>query len=222
MSRNIDLDKSRKVRIRARVNESSVPKVFTFLNSDGSAHDISSYNFKFLVYRSVGSILKLFTLSVGSGLTVQGDDNNELLLEIDADQATQTPDTYFFRLYSTEEDHTWLNGPFEFHNGEFDSDIEETEVTIGGDEGVTIEITGSGGGLTEGVPQKQGVWTSDAIPTTSGVDEDGTEIKDGYFWLIGGSVGVTIFGVYLVPGTFLWANQDSPTDDFSITGWKFF
>lgn len=144
MSRNIDLDKSRKVRIRARVNESSVPKVFTFLNSDGTPHEILSYNFKFLVYRSVGSVLKLFTLSIGSGLTVQGADNNELLIEITAEQATQTPDTYFFRLYSSEEDHTWLNGAFEFHNGEFDSDITETDITIGGDEGVTIEISGDG------------------------------------------------------------------------------
>lgn len=140
MSRNIDLDKSKKVRIRARVNEASVPKVFTFLNSDGTPHDITTYDFKFLVYKSVGSTIRLFTLSIGSGLTVQGTDNNELLVEITAEQATQTPDTYFFRFYSTEEDHTWLNGAFEFHNGEFDSDILESEIIIGSDEGVTIEI----------------------------------------------------------------------------------
>lgn len=139
---DISIDKSRAVRIKARVNEASVPQVFTFTNEDGTAHDISSYDFKLYVFKRANSTVKLFTLSVGSGLTVQGSGNNELLIEVTDTQASQIPDTYFWRLYSADEDHTWLNGPWEFHNGEHDAVVEEEtiEIKANGDT-VIIEIT---------------------------------------------------------------------------------
>jgi hypothetical protein len=124
----IFLDKSRTIRLRARINEASVPRVLVFQNEDGSAHDISSYDFELIVFKRVNSLTKLFTLTIGAGLTVQGASNNELLIEITAAQATQKADTYFWRLYSVDEDHTWLNGPFEFHQGE--SDNVESEETV--------------------------------------------------------------------------------------------
>lgn len=140
---DISIDKSRAVRIKARVNETSVPQIFTFTNEDGTPHDISGYDFKLYVQKRANSNVKLFTLSIGAGLTVQGDDNNELLIEVTAAQATQSADTYFFRLYSSDEDHTWLNGPWQFHNGEHDAVVEEETITIkaNGDT-VIIEITG--------------------------------------------------------------------------------
>lgn len=146
---DISLDKSRAVRIKARINEASVPQVFVFTNSDGSAHDISSYDFQLIVQKRANSSVKLFTLTIGNGLTVQGDDSNELLIEVTAIRATQTADTYFWRLFSVEEDHTWLNGPWQFHNGEHDAVVEETPITIkeNGDQ-VTIEITGQSSSFT--------------------------------------------------------------------------
>jgi hypothetical protein len=83
-------------------------------------------------------------------------------------------------------------------------------------------ITVNQGGGSSFVSGKQGAWTSNAFPTTSGVSETGSTILDGYYWLIGGSSGVTIGGAYLPPGTYLQANQNSPTSDYSITGWKAF
>lgn len=146
---DISLDKSRAVRIRARTNESSVPQVFIFTNSDGSAHDISGYDFKLYLQKRANSNVKLFTLSVGSGLTVQGSGNNELLIEVTDTQATQTADTYFWRLFSVTEDHTWLNGPWEFFNGESDNVPIETPIVINPNgDSVTIEVTGSGGAFT--------------------------------------------------------------------------
>lgn len=127
---DISIDKSRAVRIKARVNETSVPVVFTFTNSDGSAHDISGYDFKLFVQKRANSNVKLFTLSVGTGLTVQGADNNELLIEVTAAQASQVADSYFFRLYSADEDHTWLNGPWEFHNGEFNDVLSDQDIIV--------------------------------------------------------------------------------------------
>lgn len=142
---DISLDKSKAVRIKARVWESSVPKVFVFTNADGSAHDITSYDFKLYVQKQANSQQKLFTLSVGSGLTIQGVGNNELLIEVTAGQATQAATTYFWRLFSVTEDHTWLNGPWEFYNGESDAVIDETPIVIStsGDT-VIIEVQGSG------------------------------------------------------------------------------
>lgn len=143
---DISIDKSRAVRIKARVNEASVPQVFTFTNEDGTPHDISGYDFKLYLQKRANSSLKLFTLSIGSGLTVQGADSNQLLIEVSAEQARQTADVYFWRLYSADEDHTWLNGPWEFHNGESDAVVEEEGIIVkaNGDE-VIIEIQGRGG-----------------------------------------------------------------------------
>ncbi len=139
---DISLDKSRAVRIKARVNESSVPQIFTFTNEDGTPHDISSYDFKLFVLKQPNSLVKLFMLAVGDGLTIQGAGNNELLVEVSAVRAAQIAGTYFFRLYSSDEDNTWLNGPWVFHNGEHDAVVEDEEITIkaNGDQ-VTIEIT---------------------------------------------------------------------------------
>lgn len=125
---DINLDKSRLVRLRARVREASVPRTLVFENEDESAHAIGSYDFELIVYKRENSLVKLFTLTVGAGLTVV--DTNKLKIEITAAQATEIPGTYFWRLHSIAEDHTWLNGPFEFHQGQSDNIEEEDEVNV--------------------------------------------------------------------------------------------
>ena len=128
------LDKSRNVRLRARVGEASVPRVFKFRTraEDNSVEplDISGFDFELIVFRRANASPRLFTLTEGDGLTVQGDDSDELLVSVTAEQADQRADVYFWRLRSTSEDHTWLNGPFEFHNGESDAILDEDIVQI--------------------------------------------------------------------------------------------
>lgn len=129
---DIFLDKSRNVRIRARINEASVPRVFAFYN-DGSPrtpHDISSYDFELIVYKRTNSLVQLFKLNIGDGLSVEGDDLNKLRIEVTDDQAAQRADTYFYRIRSVAEDHTWFNGPWEFHQGESDAILEDEELHI--------------------------------------------------------------------------------------------
>jgi len=48
--------------------------------------------------------------------------------------------TYFYRIWSDDEDSTWLNGPFQFHNGEFDgvNSPDPFTITTGG---VTVEVS---------------------------------------------------------------------------------
>ncbi len=127
---NISLDKSRNVRIFARVGETSVPRVLKFFQEDEvTPYDISTLDFKLAVFKRHNTTQRFFTLSIGSGLTVGGTDN-ELTIEITAAQADQVPGTYFYRLYSVTEDHTWLNGPWTFHMGESDNVEEEETVSI--------------------------------------------------------------------------------------------
>jgi len=131
--RDINLDKSRLVRLHARVREASVPRTLVFVEQDPDTdeitdHDITDYDFELIVYKSQNSLVKLFTLTIGEGLEVV--DTNKLLIEITAAQATVNPGTYFWRLHSIDEDHTWLNGPFEFHQGESDNVEEEDTVNI--------------------------------------------------------------------------------------------
>ena len=128
----IFLDKSRNVRIRARINEASVPRVFTFYNdrSPRTPHDISGYDFELIVFKRGNSLVRLFTLTIGDGLTVEGDDDNKLRIEVTEARATQRMDTYFWRLRSVDEDHTWFNGAWEFHQGESDAVVEDEELHI--------------------------------------------------------------------------------------------
>lgn len=130
----IYLDKSRNVRIRARIGEASVPRTLKFFeeddNGDLTPHDISGYDFKLFVFKRSNSPQKLFTLAIGDGLEVTGADNNWLQIDVSQERADQKADTYFYRLYSADEDHTWLNGPWEFYHGESDNVEEEETVNI--------------------------------------------------------------------------------------------
>lgn len=130
---DVYLDKSRTIRLRARIGEASVPRVFKFRTRDGlntAPYDITAHGFRLIVFKRPNSQVKLFTLTIGDGLTVQGADSDELLVEISQLRSDQKADTYFWRLYASDEDHTWLNGPFEFHNGENDAVLNEDVISI--------------------------------------------------------------------------------------------
>jgi len=127
---DISLDKSRSIRLFARVNEDSVPRTLIFQDEAGAAFDISALDFELYVFKRSNSTQKLFTLTIGDGLEVSGADDNELIISITQARATQKPDTYFWRLFSASENHTWLNGAFVFHMGESDNVEEEETVNI--------------------------------------------------------------------------------------------
>jgi hypothetical protein len=136
--KEIYLDKSRNVRLRARIGEASVPRVFKFRTKDEitgetSPHNISGYDFELIVFKRANSLVRLFTLTIGDGLSINDgsdEDEDELTVEISEERAAQRADTNFWRLRSKTEDHTWLNGPFEFHNGENDAMEAEEVVKI--------------------------------------------------------------------------------------------
>lgn len=140
MERYAKLSKDGLLNLEARVNEASVPAVFTFLNEDGSAHDISSYDFELIVKKIPQAGQNVFKLTVGSGLTIGGAGNNELTIEITAAQATVNPNVYFWRLYASAEDHTWLSGDFEFYAGKPKQRTQTETITIA-QSGTPVTIT---------------------------------------------------------------------------------
>lgn len=164
-------DKSRTLQLFARIGETGVPKVLTFVNEDGTDHAIASYDFELQVYSRPNSPTALFTLAIGSGLTVQN--TNELLIEITAAQAARDVDTYFWKLYSDTEDHTWLNGPFYFHDGEFDGVVETDTITIT-ENGTAVEITVSSQGASAASQSQVNTGTS----TTTYVSPSTLQDKD--------------------------------------------
>jgi len=134
-------DKSRELNLYARIGETGVPITLTFVNEDLTPHPIASYDFKLRVKRRIFSSDYIFELSVGAGLTVTA--ANKLEIGLTYAQSLQKEDTYFFTLYSENEDHTWLNGAFPMFKGVFDGVAnEENQVVVsnvGND--VTVTIT---------------------------------------------------------------------------------
>jgi len=132
MERYISTDKSKILNIASRKGVTGQVKKLIFLNSDGTGHDITSYDFVYRFYKSSNSLVSdyLFELSVGSGLTISGADDNELNIALSASQASRRADTYFCLLLSDDEDEPWLNGDWTVHTGKFDGYEEEEEIAI--------------------------------------------------------------------------------------------
>lgn len=164
-------DKSRSLTLYARCNETPVPKVLTFVNADGTDHAIASYDFEFRVYSRTSSSTALFTLTIGSGLTVQN--TNELLIEPTLANATRDPDTHFWTLFSDTEDATWLNGPFIFHRGEFDGVEEDDTITVTENgTAVTIEVTTAGATISEATQAQVNTGTATGVSVSPATLQD--------------------------------------------------
>jgi hypothetical protein len=218
----VSTDKSRRIDFHSRCGEPGDVVTFVFTDSDGDPVDISGENWSLVVKRKPSSPTDLFELTEGDGLTVTGDDDNNLEVYLPEEEADQDPGVFFAKLISNTEGKTRFNGHWQFHDGLFDGVPPVTPFVVNWS-GTIINVTvqWGGGGTSSGTPQKQGIWSSNAFPTTSGILETGGPIKDAYYWLIADG-GVTINGLPLGGGTIIWANQDDPADDFTVTGWKYF
>ncbi len=142
-------DRSRLLPLYARIGEVGVPLILTFLDANGDPFSILGIDWKLNVKRKASDTTNVFELILGDGLTIQGASNHQLKVELSAERSAQRDETHFYRLYDYEELHTWLNGPFRFHNGEFDG-VEDTDtLTVTFDSTVvTIEVTTDSGSVT--------------------------------------------------------------------------
>lgn len=174
MERYTELTKERLLNITARVNEPSVGKILRFTNkTDGTPHPISSYDFEIILKKIPRAAHNVFVLTIGDGLTVQGDDENELLIEVSEERATQRPDVYFWRLFSNAQSNTWLNGDWCFFVGKYDGVLSNcTDMNTCGD--VNIEIVNAS---ADGVVQFGGLWNF----TDNGGDFPESPLAGGFY-----------------------------------------
>jgi len=143
MAKAASFDKSKELTLYARINEDGVSIVLTFMDGE-DPYPINGKQWELPVKQTPGSKENVFKLTEGNGLTVQGTDNNQLKIDLDEENATQRPVTYFWKLFSVTENKSTLNGSFIFHDGRFDG-VEQTDTVTVYENGSTIIINvGSG------------------------------------------------------------------------------
>lgn len=139
MMKSATLDPSKLLYLYFRKNRAGSKK-FIFLDSDGNPFDISAIDFELFVTTNPGSRAKLIDLTIGSGLTVGGAGDNELTATVTSDDTNINEGTWFWELYRSDTEKTWLNGKAIFHVGEFDGVETPDPITIS-DGADTVTIT---------------------------------------------------------------------------------
>lgn len=136
------IDPSRRLDFPFRLRRAGSKK-FIFLNSSGTALDISSFGFVLNIKEYPGARTNVISLSVGSGLTVGGAGNNELTASFTVANTSVQEQEYYWELYKGSTSKTYLNGLAPAHNGVFDgvSNDQDTLTITDGSSEVTINIT---------------------------------------------------------------------------------
>lgn len=212
----INFDQSANLKLIARINENGTTKTLIFTNVDGTPFDITELDFRLLVTR-VNALKKLFTLSIGDGLTIV--DTNKLVIALTAAKANVQTGTYFYRLHSESENRSWLNGSFEFHELLNEPSIDSTIVSVGSADVVNITVVSGGGGSTptqDGVTIYKGDWdlSSNIVPNNI----NGEPVKKGFqirVWPNGSSIPLLPDGGIAAKGTMLQALKNNPGQDLT-------
>lgn len=120
-------------------------KNFVFTYSDGSAYSFIYQEFQFNIYRYEGEkkvLLNLLTFT----------NQNTLTSQITVSQSNISEGEYYYELFNTDTDETWLCGNAIFHNGKFDgvnSETSDITIQINGETiSITLEVTPSSGSVS--------------------------------------------------------------------------
>jgi len=132
-------DPSKELTLYFRCNRAG-SKNFVFTYSDGSAYSFIYDEIELNIYKNQGDKKKLISLTHVSGITLSA---NTVTASITKALSNISEGEYYWELYRTDLEQTWLNGNAFFHNGIFDgvsSNSENITVSSGGDD-VNISIT---------------------------------------------------------------------------------
>lgn len=134
----ISLDPSKQVPIRMRKATAATFKII-FKDGAGDPFNISAIDFRFRVQRF--NELPIFTLGIGTGLTIGGAGSNELTVAIPVANNNAIATNYFYELINETAHLVWLNGDFIIHTGKYDAPVPaDVEVSIS-DTSDTISVT---------------------------------------------------------------------------------
>lgn len=144
MPDKITFDPSKPLEVYFRVNRAGTAKRFVFNYADGSAFDISGFDFEFFVKKNEQSEDKDISLTVANGgLSVSGTGNNQLNVILSVTNSGVRPRKYYGELYERTQLITWFNCDVHAHKGKFDGVTETEQITIsldGEDINVTLEL----------------------------------------------------------------------------------
>lgn len=113
-------------------------KNFVFTYIDGSAYSFVYDELELHIYKNQGAKKKLISLTHVEGITLS---QNTVTVEITKAQSNIQEGEYYWELYRTDLEKTWLCGDAIFHNGKFDGVDESTET-------ITIDIDGDDVNIT--------------------------------------------------------------------------
>lgn len=131
-------DPSRDLTLYFRCNRAG-SKDFVFVRSNESAYSfIYTDDIELNIYKNQGDKKKLISLTYISGLTLNA---NRLTASITAALSNINEGEYYWELYRTDLEKTWLCGDAIFHNGKFDGVTNDSETITVNEDGEDILIT---------------------------------------------------------------------------------
>lgn len=117
-------------------------KNFVFTHSDGTAYSFIYDELELNIYKNQGDKKKLISLTHISGIALS---SNTVTATVTKALTNIPEGEYYWELYRTDLEETWLTGDAIFHNGKFDGVTDSATLTINeAGESVVIQITESG------------------------------------------------------------------------------
>lgn len=131
-------DPARNLTLYFRCNRAG-SKNFVFVRSGGSAYSfIYTDDLELNIYRNQGDKKKLISLTYISGLVLN---SNTLTASITSALSNINEGEYYWELYRTDLEKTWLCGDAIFHNGKFDGVENDSETITVTEDGEDVLIT---------------------------------------------------------------------------------
>jgi len=112
-------DPSRRLDLYFRINR-AYTKDFVFVDADLADLDITGHTFTLIIKTNPGAISNVISLTLGFGLEFAVYETNVLTAEVTSAQTLIDEGEYYWELYVSDIQETWLNGKAYFHNGIFD------------------------------------------------------------------------------------------------------
>lgn len=136
--RQATFDPARDLTLYFRCNRAG-SKDFVFVRSNGSAYSfIYTDDLELNIYKNQGDKKKLISLTYISGLSLNV---NTLTATITSSISNINEGEYYWELFRTDLEKTWLCGDAIFHNGKFDGVLNDSETITVTEDGEDILIT---------------------------------------------------------------------------------
>jgi hypothetical protein len=164
-------------------------KLFTFVNEDETPYLLTGRTFSLNIKENPGDAESVFSLTDGDGLTVG---SSTIQIEVTAEQTDLAEKLFFWELYETVDERTWLCGSAYFISRDPSEEDDAGEVIVRLDpDAVTVII-----GNPAPEASEEFTWVpDDETLEGEGTEESPARVKDGVFESAGAAAVVAIDGL---------------------------